>query len=102
MARLISLRNPKNRHFAARDSPQRFDCRLIASLAALLANTGGPPQSRLNRSELGHLIQTQKSNDFSLTVIVTYYPSGASEWNPIEHRLCSEINKNWAAEPLVS
>ena len=37
-----------------------------------------------------------------LTVIVAHYPSGASKWNPIEHRLFSEISKNWAAEPLNS
>jgi hypothetical protein len=24
----------------------------------------------------------------------------ASKWNPIEHRLFSQINRNWAAEPL--
>jgi hypothetical protein len=30
------------------------------------------------------------------------HPTGASKWNPIEHRLFSEISKNWAAEPLDS
>jgi hypothetical protein len=30
------------------------------------------------------------------------YPTGASKWNPIEHRLFSEISKNWAGEPLDS
>jgi hypothetical protein len=29
-------------------------------------------------------------------------PTGASKWNPIEHRLFSEISKNWAGEPLDS
>ena len=33
---------------------------------------------------------------------VAHYPTGASKWNPIEHRLFSEISKNWAAEPLDS
>jgi hypothetical protein len=37
-----------------------------------------------------------------LTVTVCHYPTGASKWNPIEHRLFSEISKNWAAEPLTS
>lgn len=37
-----------------------------------------------------------------LTVRVSHYPSGASKWNPIEHRLFSEVSKNWAAQPLVS
>ena len=35
-----------------------------------------------------------------LTVTVCHYPAGASKWNPIEHRLFSEISKNWAGEPL--
>jgi Rhodopirellula transposase DDE domain len=33
---------------------------------------------------------------------VAHYPTGTSKWNPIEHRLFSEISKNWAAEPLSS
>jgi hypothetical protein len=37
-----------------------------------------------------------------LKVTVCHYPSGASKWNPIEHRLFSEISKNWAGEPLTS
>ena len=35
-----------------------------------------------------------------LSITVRHYPPGASEWNPIEHRLFSEISKNWAARPL--
>jgi len=30
----------------------------------------------------------------------SHYPPGASKWNPIEHRLFSEISKNWAGQPL--
>ncbi len=37
-----------------------------------------------------------------LTLTVAHYPTGASKWNPIEHRLFSEISKNWAGEPLDS
>ena len=33
---------------------------------------------------------------------VSHYPTGASKWNPIEHRLFSEISKNWAGRPLDS
>ena len=47
-------------------------------------------------------IQTQLSNAFGLAVTIAHYPTGASKWNPIEHRLFSEISKNWAAEPLES
>lgn len=42
------------------------------------------------------------SNDLGLTITVTHLPTGASKWNPIEHRLFSEISRNWAGEPLVS
>jgi hypothetical protein len=41
-------------------------------------------------------------NAFGVTVTIAHYPTGASKWNPIEHRLFSEISKNWAAEPLDS
>ena len=31
---------------------------------------------------------------------VCHYPPGTSKWNPIEHRLFSEISKNWGGQPL--
>jgi len=37
---------------------------------------------------------------FEMTVTVCHYPSGASKWNPVEHRLFSFISLNWAAVPL--
>ena len=39
-------------------------------------------------------------NQFGLTITVCHYPPGASKWNPIEHRLFSEISKNWQGTPL--
>lgn len=33
---------------------------------------------------------------------VCHYPTGASKWNPLDHRLFSEISKNWAGRPLGS
>src|ERR1035437_464362 len=47
-------------------------------------------------------LQAQVCNAFGFTVTIAHYPTGASKWNPIEHRLFSEISKNWAAEPLTS
>jgi hypothetical protein len=35
-----------------------------------------------------------------LTVMVCHYPTGCSKWNPIEHRLFSQISLNWAGKPL--
>ena len=42
------------------------------------------------------------SDEIPLFVTVCHYPPGASKWNPIEHRLFSEISKNWAGQPLTS
>ena len=66
----------------------------------ILADTGGSNSCRTGawKTEL----QRQLCNTFGLTVTVAHYPTGASKWNPIEHRLFSEISKNWAAEPLDS
>lgn len=44
----------------------------------------------------------QLADEFGLTITVTHLPTGASKWNPIEHRLFSQISRNWAGEPLVS
>jgi Rhodopirellula transposase DDE domain len=35
-------------------------------------------------------------------VTVCHYPTGCSKWNPIEHRLFSQISLNWAGKPLRS
>ena len=47
-------------------------------------------------------LQLQLADSHGLTLTVAHYPTGASKWNPIEHRLFSEISKNWAGEPLDS
>jgi len=39
-------------------------------------------------------------NQYGLEITVCHYPPGASKWNPIEHRLFSEISKNWQGTPL--
>lgn len=40
------------------------------------------------------------SDDTGLKITVGHYPTGASKWNPIEHRLFSQISRNWAGHPL--
>lgn len=42
------------------------------------------------------------ANETGLTIVVTHYPTSASKWNWIEHRLFNHISANWAGEPLVS
>ena len=41
------------------------------------------------------------ADETGLTIIVTHYPTSASKWNWIEHRLFNHISANWAGEPLV-
>jgi hypothetical protein len=47
-----------------------------------------------------HQLQTAFCDRFGLTVQVCHYPTGCSKWNPIEHRLFSQISLNWAGKPL--
>lgn len=39
---------------------------------------------------------------YDIDVMICHYPTGASKWNPIEHRLFSMISLNWAGKPLRS
>ena len=39
---------------------------------------------------------------YRIQVRVCHYPTGASKWNPIDHRLFSFISLNWAGVPLRS
>ncbi len=45
-------------------------------------------------------LQRQLCDRHGLSVTVAHFPTGASKWNPIEHRLFSELSKNWAGRPL--
>lgn len=45
-------------------------------------------------------VQTQLADQFGIEVIICHYPTGASKWNPIEHRLFGQISLNWAGKPL--
>jgi len=40
------------------------------------------------------------ADETGLTITVTHYPTSASKWNWIEHRLFCHISANWAGEPL--
>jgi hypothetical protein len=63
------------------------------------ADCGNPNGNRSWRWK--HELQ-QLADEIGLTLTVTHLPTGASKWNPIEHRLFSQISRNWAGEPLVS
>jgi len=66
----------------------------------ILADSGGGNGARV-RAWKYHL-QHKLANRYQLTVTVTHYPRSSSKWNPIEHRLFSQISSNWEATPLPS
>ena len=45
-------------------------------------------------------VQEQLADQLGLAVTVCHYPTGASKWNPVEHRLFGPISVNWAGKPL--
>ncbi len=66
----------------------------------ILADAGGANGYR--RRAWKYELQNNLADRYGLTVTVAHYPTGASKWNPVEHRLFSEISKNWAGRPLHS
>jgi len=64
---------------------------------AILAD-GGSNSSSSRAWKFG--LQRQLCDRHGLSVTVAHFPTGASKWNPIEHRLFSELSKNWAGRPL--
>ena len=75
---------------------QRYDG---ATELTILADGGG---SNGTTNRLWKLCLHRFAQRHGLTITVAHYPPGASKWNPIEHRLFSEISKNWAGRPLDS
>lgn len=70
-----------------------------ASELLILADSGGSNSatSRLWK----YALQEKLVDPYQLAVTVCHYPTGASKWNPVEHRLFSEISKHWAGRPLI-
>jgi hypothetical protein len=66
----------------------------------ILADSGGSNGCRSRAWKRN--IQENLCDKHGLMVTVSHYPPGTSKWNPIEHRLLSEISKNWAGKPLDS
>ena len=40
------------------------------------------------------------ADEFLMPIEVSHFPPGTSKWNKIEHRMFSQISKNWRAKPL--
>lgn len=84
-------------HWCEHEMPARFP---KAAKLLLHADCGGSnaARGRLFKEQL----QVQIADRFGLEVTVCHSPTGCSKWNPIEHRLFSEISKTWAGCPLSS
>ena len=64
----------------------------------ILADSGGSNGARCRAWKFA--LQAKLADPYQLDVTVCHYPPGASKWNPIEHRLFSEVSKQWAGIPL--
>ena len=71
-----------------------------AATLQILADSGGSNGCRPRAWRFQ--LQDRLCNRHRLRVTVAHYPTAASKWNPIDHRLFSEISKNWARRPLDS
>jgi hypothetical protein len=69
------------------------------STCLMIEADGGGSNSAVSRAWKYHL-QEMVADRFNLIVTICHYPPGTSKWNPIEHRLFSEISKTWAGCPL--
>ncbi|HLA88428.1 MAG TPA: ISAzo13 family transposase [Anaerolineales bacterium] len=69
-----------------------------ANKLLILADAGGSNgcRPRLWKQQLQALL----ADSIGLEVTVCHYPTGASKWNPIEHRLFGPISINWTGKPL--
>jgi hypothetical protein len=65
----------------------------------ILADSGGSNGARCRLWK--YALQEKLVDPYQLAVTVCHYPTGASKWNPVEHRLFSEISKHWAGQPLI-
>jgi hypothetical protein len=84
-------------HWCRTEMPNRFP---NATHLMVEADCGGSNgyRSRVWKRDL----QEKVADALGLTVTVCHYPTGTSKWNPIEHRVFSEISKTWAGCPLRS
>lgn len=54
------------------------------------------------RTRLWKVALQRLADEEGLNITVCHYPPGTSKWNKIEHRMFSQITKNWRGRPLES
>ena len=80
---------------AIRDWWRQKGRRLYRDASALLIEADGGG-SNGSRSRVFKKRLQEFADETGLAVTVCHYPPGASKWNPIEHRLFSQISATWA------
>ena len=65
----------------------------------ITADGGG---SNGSRCRLWKLELQKLANELNIPIEVSHFPHGTSKWNKIEHRMFSQISKNWRGRPLES
>jgi len=73
------------------------DCYPNSNKLLIHADGGG---SNGSRNKLWKKELQKFSNQTKLEITVCHFPPGTSKWNKIEHRLFSQISKNWRGRPL--
>ena len=79
------------RHMGTKTYPE-------ATQLLIIADNGG---SNGARSRLFKLALQQFANTHGLKLSVCHFPPGTSKWNKIEHRMFSQITRNWRGRPLT-
>jgi hypothetical protein len=77
-------------HYGRRTYPRAPDL-------LILADSGSSNGARVKAWKVA---LQEFANRSGLRITVAHYPTGASKWNPVEHRLFSAISLNWAGTPL--
>ncbi len=70
-----------------------------ATALLITADGGGSNGSRVR---LWKVALQAWADHAGLTIHVCHFPPGTSKWNKIEHRMFSQITKNWRGRPLES
>lgn len=70
-----------------------------ASRLYITADGGG---SNGSRCRLWKVRLQDLADELLIPIEVSHFPPGTSKWNKIEHRMFSQISKNWRAKPLES
>ena len=70
-----------------------------ARMLVILCDGGGSNSSshRIVKQDLIHL-----ADRIGMQIVVMHYPPYCSKYNPIEHRLFSQITRSWSGSPLIS